>query len=297
MAPLAARVDRPRGGVRTLTSGRADLHAHSTASDGIEPPEAVVARAGAAGLAVLALTDHDTLAGIPAAQEAGTRLGVRVVAGCEFSVAAPWGEMHLLGYFLAPGAVPLEALLQRQRDDRARRAAAMVDRLRAHDLPVTLEQVHVLAAGGAIGRPHVARALLEAGVVTTMDEAFERWLRHGRPGFMPKTLPTLAEVSGVVHALGGVVSAAHLRERGTRSALARMLEQGLDAVEVRHPAHPAELQARLAATAAALGLGCTGGSDWHGGDAASTHAPLGSHAVPLAWLEDLESRRPTPATS
>ncbi|HSE28315.1 MAG TPA: PHP domain-containing protein [Gemmatimonadales bacterium] len=268
------------------------MHLHSTASDGTLPPEAVVARCAGAGLAAIALTDHDTLAGLPAAMAAGDRLGVRVVGGCEFSVSAPWGEMHLLGYFLPAADAALEGLLVRQRADRERRAAEMAGRLRRHGLPVSDDAVRRVAGGGALGRPHVARVLIEAGVVGTMDEAFERWLRRGRPGFVPKTLPTLAGVADVVHAAGGIVSAAHLKERGTRAALEQFLPQGLDAVEVRHPSHPPELEARLLGTARALGLAPSGGSDWHGEIADGSHGALGTSAVPLDWLEALEARRP-----
>lgn len=285
-------MDLAGAGIRTLTGALADLHLHSTASDGTLPPEAVVARAAEVGLAAIALTDHDTLAGLAGAIAAGERSGIRVVGGCEFSVAAPWGEMHLLGYFLPPGDAGLEALLLRQREDRARRARAMVERLRHHDLPVSDEAVLRHAAGGSIGRPHVARALVETGVVGTVDEAFERWLRRGRPAYIPKVLPSLEEVAGQVHAAGGIVSAAHLRERGTRMALERFIEQGLDALEVRHPAHPPELEARLLGTARALGLVPSGGSDWHGEIAAGSHGALGSAAVPLEWLDALAARRP-----
>lgn len=279
-------------GVPPLTGPLADLHLHSTASDGTLPPEAVVARSAEAGLAAIALTDHDTLAGLPAAVTEGERRGVRVVGGCEFSVAAPWGEMHLLGYFLPAADEALGALLARQRTDRARRAAAMADRLRRHGLPVSDDAVLRVAGGGALGRPHVARVLLEAGVVTTLDEAFERWLRRGRPGFVPKSLPSLGEVAGVVHDAGGIVSAAHLKERGTRGALEQFVSQGLDAVEVRHPSHPPELEARLLGVARDLGLAPSGGSDWHGEIEAGSHGELGGSAVPLAWLEALEARRP-----
>jgi len=145
-----------------------DLHVHSTASDGELAPEAVVARAAAAGLAAIALTDHDTLGGVPAAIAAGERLGVRVVGGCEFSVAAPWGEMHLLGYFLSPGTKVLEDFLIECRADRSRRGRAMVDRLHRLGIPVSHEDVMAEAEGGAVGRPHVARALVRRGQVANV---------------------------------------------------------------------------------------------------------------------------------
>jgi 3',5'-nucleoside bisphosphate phosphatase len=270
-----------------------DLHVHSTASDGELSPEAVVGRAARAGLAAMALTDHDTLGGVPAAMAAGARLGVRVVGGCEFSVAAPWGEMHVLGYFLAPGIDVLEAFLTDCRADRARRGRAMVDRLHRLGIPVSHEDVLAEAEGGAVGRPHVARALLRRGQVASVGEAFDRYLGRGRPAFVEKALPGFAEVADLVHRVGGVVSAAHLKDRGSRSLLLHLRESGLDAVETRHPSHDPDVRARLTEFALDLGLRRTGGSDWHGdpvGD--ETHGALGSQNVPLAWLEALEAARP-----
>ncbi|HXE56515.1 MAG TPA: PHP domain-containing protein [Gemmatimonadales bacterium] len=285
-------MDRPRDGVPPLAT--VDLHLHTTASDGSLAPSELVARARAAGLAAIAITDHDTTAGVAAAIDAGARLGVRVVSGCEFSVAAPWGEMHLLGYFLPLDSPDLEDFLARCRRDRERRAEDMVTRLRAHGVPIEVRDVAGEAAGGAVGRPHVARALLRRGVVGTVEEAFDRFIARGRPCFVEKRLPAFAEVADLVHRLGGVVSAAHLGERGTRAALRRFQAEGLDAVETRHPAHHPDRCAWLTESALALGLLRTGGSDWHG-DPAGGYS-LGSQDVPIDWLEALEDRRPARAT-
>lgn len=268
-----------------------DLHVHSTASDGELSPEAVVGRAARAGLAAMALTDHDTLGGVPAAMAAGARLGVRVVGGCEFSVAAPWGEMHVLGYFLAPGIEVLEAFLTDCRADRARRGRAMVDRLHRLGIPVSHEDVLAEAEGGAVGRPHVARALVEQGAVSDLNEAFTRYLGRGRPAYVEKPLPTLAQVAELVHAVGGLTVAAHLGDRGSEGQIRQFKEQGLDGLEVRHPSHDASVEARLTRIAGRLDLGISGGSDWHGdGEVGGTHAPLGGIEVPLEWLEKLEAR-------
>jgi 3',5'-nucleoside bisphosphate phosphatase len=274
-----------------------DLHMHSTASDGELPPEAVVGRAAAAGVAAMALTDHDTLAGVPAAIAAGERVGIRVVGGCEFSVAAPWGEMHVLGYFLPPGTKLLEDFLLRCRLDRERRGRAMVERL--HRLGIQVNDADVLAEaeGGAVGRPHVARALLRRGLVGSVNEAFDRFLGRGRPAYVEKSLPTFVQVAELVHQVGGVVSAAHLKDRGTRSLLTHFKQLGLDAVETRHPSHDPDVRARLTEFALDLGLHRTGGSDWHGdpvGD--ETQGAIGSQNVPLAWLEALDGARPPLAT-
>jgi predicted metal-dependent phosphoesterase TrpH len=270
-----------------------DLHLHSTASDGHLPPEAVVERAAAAGLAAIALTDHDTLAGVPAALEAGGRLGVKVVGGCEFSVSAPWGEMHLLGYFLPGESLELEEFLVRCRSDRVRRAQEMVRLLQGMGVSIAFDDVLVAARGGALGRPHVARAIVRSGAATDIHQAFDHYLGRGRPAYVDKILPSLREVAELVHGVGGIVSAAHLKDRATRAVLERFREDGLDAVEVRHPSHSPEQRARLTGLANALRLGRSGGSDWHGDQLTDTdHATIGSQQVPAEWLELLAARRP-----
>ena len=270
-----------------------DLHCHSTASDGLLPPAEVVRAAATAGLAAIALTDHDTTAGLGAARDAGRDLGVRVVGGCEFSVAAPWGEMHLLGYFIEPGDPAIEAFLVEARSMREDRGGAMLDRLHALGIPVDPAELVREADGGAIGRPHVARILHRLGHVPTVQAAFDRYIGRGRPAFVDKVLPSLASLAALVHRRGGVVSAAHLKGHGTLQVLERLQAEGLDAVEVRHPSHDGDRVAILTEAALALGLGRSGGSDWHGEvDSRGTHATLGSQRVPDAWLADLEARRP-----
>lgn len=276
-----------------------DLHLHSTASDGELSPEALVARAAGAGLAAMALTDHDTVAGVPAAIAAGERHGIRVIGGCEFSVAAPWGEMHVLGYFLPSDSRVLEDFLVACRADRSRRGRAMVDRLHRLGVPLSEDDVLAEAEGAAVGRPHVARALLRKGLVGSIAEAFDRFLGRGRPAFVEKALPSFTRVAALVHQVGGVVSAAHLKDRATRGLLLQLRAEGLDAVETRHPSHDPDLRARLTDLALELDLLRTGGSDWHGDPMEDdTHGAIGSQQVPLAWLERLEAARrlsaPTP---
>ncbi len=269
-----------------------DLHVHSTASDGSLAPEVVVQRAAAAGLDAIALTDHDTVAGVPAAIAAGERLDVRVVSGCEFSTAAPWGEMHVLGYFLPTDSPLLEAFLERCRADRVRRARVMVDRLRGMGVDLDFDDVLREARGGAVGRPHVARAIVRGGAALGLSEAFDRYIGRGRPAFVEKVLPSFAEVADLVHSVRGLVSVAHLKDRGTRSFLERLKHEGLDAIETRHPSHDPEARSRLTDIALRLGLLRTGGSDWHGDpEPGETQGALGSQEVPLEWLEGLDRLR------
>lgn len=285
-------MDHAGAGVPPLTAPTVDLHLHSTASDGALAPADVVRQVAAVGLAAMALTDHDTTAGVAEALAEGARLGVRVVSGCEFSVAAPWGEMHLLGYFLPVDDPTLEAFLARCREGRVARARKIVAALQAAGVAIESEEVEEEAAGGAIGRPHVARVLMRRGAAESLDDAFHRFLGRGRVGYQPKVLPTLREVATLVHEAGGLVSAAHLRDRATRSTLSGLKAHGLDAVETRHPSHSPELRDRIAATAAGLGLLPTGGSDWHGGGGSEhPQSQPGSEAVPLAWLASLDLRR------
>jgi hypothetical protein len=274
-----------------------DLHCHSLASDGILPPADVMRAAAAAGLSAVALTDHDTTAGLAEARRAGAQLGVDVIGGCEFSVAVPWGELHLLGYFIEPGDVEIETFLAGARTQRALRGRDMVDRLNGLGIAVSHEDLAREVDGAAVGRPHVARALLRGGHVHTAQQAFDRYLGRGKPAFVDKVLPPCADVAALVHRRGGVVSAAHLKLAGTRDHVTWLLQQGVDAIETRHPSHTADVRAKLTDLVLALGLARSGGSDWHGEtDPGGAHATMGSQQVPDEWLTELRSRRPATAT-
>jgi predicted metal-dependent phosphoesterase TrpH len=251
-----------------------------------------VRRAAHAGVAVLALTDHDTTAGVAAAIAEGERLGVRVIAGCEFSVKAPWGELHVLGYFLPPEPATLQAFLEETRAAREKRGQQIVARLRGLGIAIETADVAAQAGGGAVGRPHVARALVARGASLDISDAFDRYLGRGRPAFVAKPLPSLQRVTQLVHEVGGLAVAAHLCERGTEPQIRAFQEQGLDGLEVRHPSHSAADEARLQKLAARLGLVMTGGSDWHGDTEFGDHgAGLGELDVPREWLHCLEQRR------
>ncbi len=266
-----------------------DLHVHSNASDGECSPAEVIGRAATAGVAVIALTDHDTLDGVEEAAAAGARMGVRVIAGCEFSVKVRWGEMHLLGYFLPHDNSGLIQFLAEQRDMREKRALRMVDRLKRAGVTIEAAQVLAEAAGGTVGRPHVARVLVEAGVVADVNQAFDKYLAARRPGFVPKQLPSVKTVTELVRGVNGVTSAAHLRSRAGRAVLEELRVAGVDGVEVLHPAHDEATAARLDSLAASLEMLPTGGSDWHGDDTfGPNRALIGSLNVPAAWLETIE---------
>ncbi len=278
--------------------GGIDLHLHSTASDGDRAPGDVARRAGAAGLALIALTDHDTLAGVAAARDAGVEVGVTVIAGCEFSVAAAWGEMHLLGYYLPAGQADLEEFLEQQRAGRAARGEEIVRRLEGLGVPVTDADVRAAAGTGAVGRPHVAKALVGRRLVRNVQEAFDRYLGTGRPAYVPKQLPPVATVVELVRSVGGVTSAAHLRERADPQGLEGLKRVGVDAVEVVHPAHNAHDRRRIERNARRAGLLLTGGSDWHGASRVDQNrGELGTDIIPVEWADAIravhEARTPS----
>lgn len=268
-----------------------DLHMHSTASDGSRAPEDVVAAAATVGLEAIALTDHDTIDGLAAARAAGERTGVRVVTGVELSAMDAEGdvETHVLGLHLSD-LVELENRLVMLREMRFNRAVRIVERLNEMGVPLTLESVLEHAAGGAIGRPHVARALVAAGFAPSFKQAFDRYLGGGRQAYVPKERLTIAEAIAIVHRAGGLAVLAHPGPLGTRERVAALAAHGLDGLEVLHPGHSWEDSQRLDALAAEFQLVRSGGSDWHGGSDGGGARTLGMMRVPSQWLVDQDSR-------
>ena len=248
---------------------RIDLHAHSTASDGTDPPALVVRRARAAGLDVVALTDHDTVAG-HAEAAAALPPGLTLVTGAEISCVWDGSSLHLLGYLFAPDDPELSRELDLLRTDRERRARAMVDRLRELGAPVSYDRVAALAAGGAVGRPHVARAMVEAGVVPDVPSAFtSEWIGADGRAYVDKYALDPCRAVALVTAAGGVAVFAHpaATTRGRvlpPEAVDALAAAGLAGLEADHPDHDAAARAALRDRAAALGLFVTGSSDDHG---------------------------------
>lgn len=258
-----------------------DLHMHSTASDGSRAPGDVVREAKRVGLAAIALTDHDTLAGLPEAEQVGREIGVRVVRGIELSAVEGDVETHILGLHLAD-TTAMEAQLIALREMRRTRAERMVVKL--NDLGVRVEMAAVLeqSAGGAIGRPHVARALIAEGWAVDFRDAFERYLGNGKPAYVAKDRLAARDAIDLIHGAGGIAVLAHPAQGGTRERIEAFVRDGLDGVEVRHPSHSSEDIARLGALVEHFGLVPSGGSDWHG--ASEGARTLGMMRVPAAWL-------------
>ena len=275
------------GGDAAGSSSFVDLHSHSTASDGILAPDAVVAAAHAAGLRALAITDHDTLAGVPLATVTGQALGMRIVPGVELSAHYGDVEIHILALHVTRLGL-LESRLETLRAGRQVRASLIVDRLRGLGLEVTLDMVMKEAGDASVGRPHVARALIRGGSVKDFREAFDRYLGNGKPGFVPKERLEVRDAIAMTHEAGGLAIWAHPGSDGRRARLEPLVEAGLDGVEVRHPSHVTEDSNRLGALADFFGLVKSGGSDWHG----SVEGPrtIGSMKIPLAWLDGQDAR-------
>ena len=271
-----------------------DLHTHSTASDGTLPPERVVEAAKRCNLAALALTDHDSIAGVAAAREAGNRLGIRIVAGCELSAYQDDHEVHLLALHLTR-IETLERKLAELRALRHERAQKIVEKLNGLGIEITFDEVLGQANGGAVGRPHVARALIARGAVPDFKDAFVRYLGSNGAAFVPKARLSIEDAIEIAHEAGGLAVWAHPAEGGRRERLEPLVNAGLDGVEVKHPSHSAEDIKRLEALAEFFGLVVSGGSDWHG--ASDGPRKLGNMNVPASWLEKQDRRLESSASA
>jgi 3',5'-nucleoside bisphosphate phosphatase len=283
----------PHSGLTTddsrLTTG-VDLHTHSTWSDGLLSPTALVGEAASRGVRVLALTDHDTVAGIPEAREAGERLGVEIVPGVELSTSlGTGGEIHLLGYFVDIDDAALLDRLAGYARARADRMERMIARLRRVGAPVDPDRVREIAGHGTVGRPHLGRALVEAGYAADLTDAFDRFIGGGRPAYVPRPRVDPADAIALVRAAGGVPVLAHpFSVGGVESVLDRLAPAGLAGMEVDYGAYSPDDRETLRRIATRRGLIATGGSDYHGPDLRAARE-LGSVPVPLAAVEALRA--------
>jgi predicted metal-dependent phosphoesterase TrpH len=268
---------------------RIDLHVHSSASDGTDPPAEVIRRAAAAGLDVMALTDHDTVAGIAAARDA-LPPGLTLIPGMELSCLHQGRSMHMLAYLFDQTDPALAAETELIRDDRTHRAKAMVGRLQDLGAPVSWERVIEIAGDAPVGRPHIARAMAEAGVVETPAGAFtDEWIGDGGRAYAGRYAPDPERAVALVRAAGGVPVLAHPRSPGyeiTDEVITGLAAVGLAGLEVFHPDHDDSERARLSALAASLRLVATGGSDDHG---AFNRNGLGAGTTPEQEYERLLS--------
>ena len=276
-----------------------DLHVHSSASDGTEPPDVVVAKAAALGLTAIALTDHDTLSGIPAARAAATHHSIDLVPGVELSVDHAGLKIHMLAYFIEPGPGPLQDRLRALRAGRDTRNVIIVQRLNDLGYPITMEDVLRHAGGDAVGRPHIADALVEAGSLATRSEAFAGLLSDGGKAYVERERLTATEAIQLTTQSGGVNSIAHPLTINAdapmlRSVLTELRDTGLVGLEAHYSEHSPTVRRQLADVATDLGLVATGGSDYHGAGKPdlSIGSGHGDLVVPEAALEELRQRRP-----
>lgn len=246
-----------------------DLHTHSNRSDGTFEPEELVRRAAERELEVVALTDHDTTDGLEEAVSAGVELGVEVVPGVELSAELERTSVHVLCYWPDLSNADLQAELTRLRDDRFRRGEQMVEKLQALGFPIRFERVRAIAAGGNIVRPHVAQAMVEAGIVDTEKEAFDLYIADGKPAHVPKHALDPVDATRLILDAGGICVLAHPGMWGDQTSvpedlIERMAAAGMQGLEVDHTDHDEARRAHYRAVAERLGLVATGGSDCHG---------------------------------
>lgn len=265
----------------------ADLHIHTTASDGSESPAGVVRRAKALGLRAIAITDHDTVAGWPEAQEAAAGSFLVVVPGVEINTDYNGREVHVLGYYprLDPEFV---GLLKDRAEARLRRVVRMVERLNALGIAVSVADVMARARGESVGRPHVAAALVAAGAAADVQDAFDRFIGHGAPAYVPREKLHPAEAVQWIRRAGGVPVLAHPGTIGDDHIISELTSLGLAGLEVYHPEHDRDTAEHYLRLAQQYDLVVTGGSDFHG---EGYHAALGEVSVPYAAVQALRRRR------
>jgi predicted metal-dependent phosphoesterase TrpH len=266
-----------------------DLHTHTAASDGRLPPQDLVREAWTAGIRVLAVTDHDTLGGVAAASQAAAHFGLRLITGVEVTAIESGRDVHVLGYFVDAEAADFGRFLAAQRAARVTRVREIGARLEALGAPVDVERLLTDDPGhdGAVGRPAVAAALVQAGHARTAKDAFDRFLGTRGAAFVPRVGPGVADAIVTIHAAGGIASLAHPFLNRDDARIAEWARGGLDAIEVYHSDHDAVAVARYRALAGSLGLAVTGGSDYHGDDRAE-RARLGRITLPVDDFENLE---------
>ena len=274
-----------------------DLHSHTSASDGQHPPSEHVGLAARAGIRVLAITDHDTVEGLEEALAACTPLGLRLVPGIEVSISHNRRELHILGHFIDPREPHLAAHARTLALEREARMVEMLRRLSTVGITLTLDQVRAIAVDAPLARPHLARALVEHRVCSSLKDAFDRFLGDGKIAHVTKGEVTGEAAIALIHRAGGTATLAHPgASRVHRLELSELRAAGLDGLEVDHVDHPPSQRETFRAWAHALDLATTAGSDFHGAKVTPDRR-FGSVTMTEAELALLEARRPAHAGS
>ncbi len=245
---------------------KGDFHLHSTASDGVHSPRWVVETAAARGVRVLSLTDHDSTEGQAEAREAASHTGLRLVPGIEISTDFGKADVHLLGFGINEASRPLQEFLAGQRNGRIGRVREIVRILADGGMPIDIDRVLQIAGDATVGRPHVARALVEAGHVASVQEAFDTWLGNGKPADVNREKLSPQDAIRIIHENGGVCFIAHAVFIGDDypDVVGQLARWGADGLETYYKHYDDATIARHASLAAGLGLACSGGSDYHG---------------------------------
>jgi 3',5'-nucleoside bisphosphate phosphatase len=245
---------------------RVDLHSHSSVSDGLDSPSELVAKMAVAGLDAFALTDHDSLAGLPEARGEAKRQGIRLISGAEISADFEGqDDVHILALFVDEKNASFLARLEERQARRRERGERLAQNLIAAGFPLDLDAIRADVGDGVWGRPHLARALVRAGHAASLDDAFARFLKREHPWHVPSEKWPAVEVLAAIRAAGGVSSLAHaIWYKNSETLLRGLAAAGLDAVEVFHPDHGPEEEARLGHLVHELNLLVTAGSDFHG---------------------------------
>jgi predicted metal-dependent phosphoesterase TrpH len=276
---------------------RLDLHLHTTHSDGSCTPTEVIGLAHQAGVTALAITDHDITSGIPEAIAAGDQYGIEIIPGVEISSLMGSSELHILGYFLDWQDTDLNQRFKSLRDSRHHRNPQIVERLQGLGIDITYDEVRALAGSDSVGRPHIARALMNKGVVTSAKEAFDRFLGDGKAAYVPRDLPSPADAIRWIKEARGLAVLAHptwvkLTDQPLAELVRRLKADGLDGVEVYYSTHAARQTREYLSLAQHLGLLVTGGSDFHGLTKPDIEVGIGKGSlhIPTTLLPKMKER-------
>jgi predicted metal-dependent phosphoesterase TrpH len=267
-----------------------DLHSHTTASDGQHPPATLLEMAARAGVTALAVTDHDTVAAIGEARRAAEAHGIELVPGIELSAFLSGREIHVLGHFVNPLDADLGGFAEMLRKERRMRMDQMVAKMRGLGYPVTIDEVLALAQDAQLGRPHLARVLVEKRICTSVKEGFDRFLGDGKPAWVDRYRLPAVEAITLIHDAGGTATLAHPgTSRVNEHEIKQLREVGLDGLEVHHSDHVPSLREKLQRVARELGLVETAGSDFHG-EAIAPNRHLGTAGMARDQFEELRKR-------
>lgn len=275
--------------VSLSSESRADLHTHTTHSDGALSPYDLIQRAYGAGLAVLSITDHDNVGALDEAIEWGGSLGIEVITGLELSVSLGEKDVHILAYFIDHRNQDLLDYLTFFRRERLKRAERIVQKLNKLNVPLELEAVLEQAGVGSVGRPHIANALLDGGYTGSYHEAFEKYIGTGGPAFEKKYQLKPADAFRLITSAGGLSFLAHPGKYFSELDLAQLIKNGLDGIEVIHPAHDDKLKNYYRGLVNQYFLLESGGSDFHGGKKSDDYT-LGLYTVSMQIVETMRSR-------